>query len=177
MTGPIRTYSYTLSAEDALAWETLPREITGWGKLGYFLLIFVGGMSLALLPDTWTEGWRIYALAVAWLALIWLGRTLVLTLGNRRRARRRYPQPVAVRVEEWGDHFAIAEAGRQRFMAYETVSHWVTGKRHLFICGGKDLLIIPASVFEPNEMAALIALLKAHDPEATDTIDEAGRNA
>ena len=49
MTKPLRTLTYTLTADDALAFANLQRDYKGWGKALFYAWIACAGLTLVLL--------------------------------------------------------------------------------------------------------------------------------
>jgi hypothetical protein len=157
-TEPLLTLSYTLTPADALAYETLPREMIGWRK--WALLLWLAGMGgvVAFLPHEWVGpegGWRFWVIGLALVGVAYAVATLAMTLARHARARRRVPAPVTMVVERWGDHLAIDTAGSRGFIAWETVAAVNATATHVFINAPPQVVIIPLSAFEDaQEMAA-----------------------
>lgn len=160
---PLTTLSYTLSFADALAYESVSRELRGWRKLAFFVWIALAGAAVALLPDGWTAGesdWRFWLYSLGFAAFLYLIAMLVINLGNRRRAHRRLPHSLDMLVEQWGDHLAITQDAKIRFLPFETIAGVGLGTDHAFIRDGAEVLIIPRRAFaEPMEMEAFAAFL------------------
>ena len=156
---PLETYRFTLTAADALAWETRPRQFGLWGKLGYVAPLLLGGIGIGLLPLEWTAGWRLIAIGLGLVAVVYLGWTVVINLLADRRARRRYPVPTEMVVEDWVDHLAVTENGREDFIAPETIGALIRAKEHLLITSGRHLLIMPRRAFEGGSYEPFAAQL------------------
>jgi hypothetical protein len=173
VTSPLRTYSYTLTTADALAWEARPRELAGW-RAGLLIVWLgaAGGGPLAFLPADWVGpqwGLRFWLWGLGLVGIAWLIAAAAITLAAHRRARRRIPAPIAMHVEEWGDHFAVtAGSAPPRVIAHETIAKAIATPTHVFLAVPPDVVIIPASAFtDEGEMQALAALIEARgdDPE------------
>lgn len=145
---PIQTYRFTLTAADALVWEARPRELGNLAKLAYLLPVVLGGVGIGLMPPEWTEGWRFFVVGGVFVVLVYGSWTLGFNLLARQRARRRYPVPTEVVVEDWLDHLAIVENGRKRFIASEAIANVMREKDHMIIVTGDDQVIMPRSAFE-----------------------------
>jgi hypothetical protein len=165
---PIHVYEATLSYVDALWFEQVPAEMRGWKLWGFFIWLGSAGAMLALLPEEWgltSMPW----FPVVGLALVAVNYGLVIVWMNvtgRIRARRRFPKPVRLRVEEWGDHFAIEVDGKMSHMAYETINRVFTGQQHFFAVSGKDVLIIPRHAFaDPDDPDALVTMIADYGKE------------
>ena len=158
MTEPILTLTYTLTTADALAYETLPREMVGWRKWLLLVGLAVAGGLVAFLPTEWVGpewGWRFWLAALLLVGIAYALATAVMTFAARRRARRRVPSPSVVTLEQWGDHLAVTIGGRQQFIAYETIADVAIGKSHVFITAPPEALIVPLSAFaDRDEMTA-----------------------
>lgn len=153
---PLVTLSYTLTSADALAYETLPRELTGWRRWLFLLWMIGAGIVLALLPEDWVGpdwGWRFILIGVALVGLAWLLAAATMTLARHRAARRRLPRPQSVELRQWGDHLEVVTDGRQAVIAYETIAAVTTTATHVFINAPPAVIIVPARAFEePAEM-------------------------
>lgn len=158
MTEPLHTLTYTLTTTDALAFETLPRELVGWRKWLLLVWLAVAGGLVAFLPAEWVGpewGWRFWLAALVLVGIAYGLATAVMTLATHRRARRRVPAPSVVTLEQWGDHLAVTIGGRQQFIAYETIADVAIGKSHVFITAPPEALIVPLSAFaDRDEMTA-----------------------
>lgn len=155
---PRLTLAYTLTPPDTLAYEALPREMRGWRK--WLLLVWLGacGGLIAFLPPEligpeW--GWRFWLAALVLVGLAYGIATVVMTLATHRRARRRIAAPIAVSLEQWGDHLAVDQAGRKTMAAYETIAAVTIGDEHVFIDAPPEVIIVPLRAFtNREEMAA-----------------------
>lgn len=172
MTEPLRVHEYTLTRADALAYESLPRELRGWRFLVLLIWLATAGGVLGLLPEEWIGpegGWLFWLVGVLLLGIAAAVAIGVMTLARHFRARRRVPAPIAMRVEEWGDYLAITEAGnRVRRLPYAKVGQTILTPGHLFLVAPPDLLILPAHSFaDPAEMSALARRIDAagHDTD------------
>ena len=158
MTEPLLTLTYTLTTADALAYETLPRELLGWRKWLLLLWLAAAGGVTAFLPAEWIGpewGWRFWLVALALVGLAYGFATMVMTLATHRRARRRIAAPTVATLEQWGDHLAQSIGDRQRFVAYETIAAVAIGKAHVFVTAPPEVLIVPLSAFaDRDEMVA-----------------------
>mgnify|MGYP000583818177 CR=1 FL=1 len=155
---PIRTLAYRLTFADALAYEQLPRKLTGFRKFAVIVWLALAGVGLALLPESvagaehslrwWIAGFAL--LAVQFILLV-----VAYNIRMRRRARKRIPAACDVELAEWGDHLHERRGGRDVFVSPETIARVIRTERHVFIDAPDDVLIVPASAFETeNEMAA-----------------------
>lgn len=158
MTEPLLTLTFTLTTADALAYETLPRELVGWRKWLLLVWLAAAGGVTAFLPAEWIGpewGWRFWLVALLLVGIAYGLATVVMTLATHRRARRRVPAPTVVVLEQWGDHLSASVGGRQLFIAYETIADVAIGKAHVFVTAPPEALIVPLSAFaDRDEMAA-----------------------
>lgn len=162
---PARVLEFTLDRADALAWEALPSAIRGWRKLAFLLFFAAGGLWPLLLPESWEidqHQWRILLATTVGVLLQWVLATVAMTLATRRRAARRLPHPVAVRIEDHGDHLALRERGegrpdRHASVAIEGIVNVVLGARHLFVEAPPEVLILPLAAFADLEDMARTA--------------------
>mgnify|MGYP001049358372 CR=1 FL=1 len=158
MDEPLLQLTYTLTTADALAYEVLPREMVGWRKLLFFLWLGSVGAIIALLPPEWvgTEwGWQFWLVAIGLMGLAWLLAAAAMTVSRHLAARRRLPSPATVELKQWPDHLEIVTAGRQSFVAYETIAAVTTTPTHVFVTAPPQVVILPASAFaSAAEMAS-----------------------
>lgn len=157
---PLRILLYTLTADDALAFARLPRELRGWGKALFYGWIACAGMTLVVLPHEWTgdEGdIRFYLVGAVLIALFWFSANLIRDQYRRIRAHQDIPEPAPARLEVWGDHLQAELPGRTLSIAYETINAVVRGKAHVFITALPDTLIVPLSAFASAEDMAAFA--------------------
>ncbi|OHC56083.1 MAG: hypothetical protein A3D16_04935 [Rhodobacterales bacterium RIFCSPHIGHO2_02_FULL_62_130] len=154
---PMRSAGYVLDWRDALAWEALPREMRGWRKAVMLLWLAGAGAVLALLPErvAGAEGsLQYYAVLVALLAVQYGIATVVLTGARYLRAWRRFPHPVQVRLDFWGDHL---EESRSDLVAPQVIvpeycGVFITTPSHMFVPYLRDqVLIVPVSAFDNAE--------------------------
>jgi hypothetical protein len=152
---PLAAYDFTLAADDALAWEALPREKSGRLKAGLLGTLIAGGFAAGMLPDEWTEGWGFVLVAIGLVLVVFGGATVALTFGNHRRAQRRFPQAVTVHLEDWGDSLTVREGDKVQHLALESIVAAVQGSAHLFLATGGEPVILPRRAFEPAVLEAL----------------------
>ncbi len=158
MTPPLLTLTYTLSPADALAYESLPRELTGWRNTLFLAWLGLAGGAVAFVPETiagpeW--GWRFWLVGLALVAIAYAVARLVMRLAASRRARNRIPAAVDVTLEQWGDHLAATIGDRRLFIAYETIAAVATTSEHVFVTARPDVLIVPLRAFPDHaEMLA-----------------------
>jgi hypothetical protein len=157
---PLRTLAYTLTADDALAFARLPRELKGWGKALFYGWIACAGMTLVFLPHEWTGdegGIRFYLVGAVLIGFFWFSFGLMHDQYRRYRAHKVIPAPVPARLDLWGDHLQAELPGRTLSMPYETINAVVRGKAHVFITALPDTLIVPLSAFASAEDMAAFA--------------------
>ena len=161
---PLHVLSFTLTRADALAFETLPREIQGWRLALLIVWIGLAGAAVSLLPPDWVSeenGWLFWAW-MAGLGLIQYGLAVfAMTLLAHRRAALRLPGPAAVELHDHVDHLEWRENGRPSYVAPETIAQVITTPRHLFVRVEGQALIVPVRAFEDaDEMMAYAAALE-----------------
>lgn len=141
---------YTLTQQDALAYENLRGELPGPQRVLYFLWLGLAGLLLAALPEdiagpTWSTRFFIVGTVLIGLQyLLFLGARALL---RRNRARHRYPQPATVTLERAADHFVITENGKPRMVRFEDIGMLLPTASHLFMAVGDDLVIVPMAAF------------------------------
>lgn len=155
---PLLQLAYTLTPADALAFEVLPRELSGWRKVLFLLWLGGAGVVLALLSPEWTGpegGWQFWLVGAGLVAVAWLVAAGAMTVRRYVRARRRVPGPVAVTLRQWPDHLEVVVGGRTTYVAYETIAGVTTTAGHVFVTAPPEVVIVPAAAFASvGEMAA-----------------------
>lgn len=155
--GPNAIHRFTLTYEDALAWESLPREMSGARMLVFVGVIAVAGGALAFLPDKWTDG------LLFWVWLVWvaLAAYTVSTIMNRSaagaRALRRFPRPTEVVIEEWDHALGVREGREERHVAFKDVLAVTRGNDHLFLAIDNEPVIIPHRAMDRSSRDSLAA--------------------
>lgn len=147
--------TFTLTPADALAWERLPRELRGWRRLLFFLWLAAAGAWLTVLPERWIAGKLSQLLALLpFVALHWGLASLAMSLAARRRARRRIPAPVQVRLVEQGQMLSwqLGESAPQEITP-ATIRQVLLTRSHLFLDAPPALVILPVAAFETAQAA------------------------
>ncbi|MDI6025576.1 hypothetical protein QBK99_05080 [Corticibacterium sp. UT-5YL-CI-8] len=154
---PIRTLSFRLTRADFLAYEMLPRELSGKMKLALMVIVGCGGIMIGLLPDTISTGaW--YASAAVILMIAGAAAVAFTNWVPRRRASKHAVPQGEVVLEEWGDHLSQIADGRHRNIAMETIAQVLVFGERVFIRVGMEPVIVPLSAFEDeNDMKAFAA--------------------
>ncbi len=150
---PLRRFDYRLDRRDALAYEALPRELTGLAKLAFFLFLGSAGIWYAMLEEAWDLGDRVglrLAAIAGLVAIHWALATLAMTLATRRRAARRIPVPVAAGLEDHGDHllFRVGDPAEIRPIAFETIRQVVVTAERVMVDAPPTVAIVPLAAFE-----------------------------
>ncbi|OYU40958.1 MAG: hypothetical protein CFE33_02465 [Pseudorhodobacter sp. PARRP1] len=150
--GLLERWTYTLSADDALAYLRLRREWPGWAKWALGAWFVAGGAVFGLLPDavagdagTW-RNWAVFGgvMAVQW-ALVLAG----LNLWQHGRARRMVPRPVQAEFEEWVDCVAGTDILSLdcAYLSPELIGQVVQTPTHLFVLNFGTAIVVPVRVF------------------------------
>ena len=149
----MRVAQYRLDWRDALAWETVPREMRGRRKAVMLLWLAGAGVVLALLPEGVVGGEgsvRYYAMLVGLLAVQYGIAMLFLTAHRHLRARRWFPVPVQVDLQFWGDHLEETRSDRPspQVIVPEYCGNFITTPTHMFVPYLRDqVLIVPLAAF------------------------------
>lgn len=149
---PLRVLRARLDRRDALVWENLPREWSRarlWGFLA--LSALCGAVIAGLEGDPPPSPPMRLAIWLAVAAALLLAAALAMTIRHHLRASARFPDPVDMMVEVWGDHLAVSQGGHLFHIAPETISAVVvpgTPASHLFISAPPELAVIPLAAFE-----------------------------
>lgn len=151
---PVQRLHYSVTPADALVWQRLPREATGWRKAALFAPAIAAGMVWAaseslggLLPRLLLTG--------SGTALLWLATQMAFTLGDRRAARALVPEPQAAALDIHGDHLCEHRGGQITCHAPELIRQVVQVPTHVFLDSGAQLLILPRAAFaDDGDMTA-----------------------
>jgi len=146
---PLAVYRYRLTLVDALAYERLPGEWTGWQKAALILPLMAIGAFAGLIED-WAGVW--WWASVGLLLLVWA--TVGLAVFNwriHRRAKARAAREGRTEVEEWGDHLAIRSEAGCANLADETIGRVIVGDGHVFVLWRGGSLIVPLRAFDSGE--------------------------
>lgn len=165
---PKSSHAFTLTVSDALAWERLPRDLSGTQQIAFGLVLILGCGGFALLPHRWVEGWKFYAWLVLVALFAYISTRLLFDLIALYRARQRFPQPVTVSFEDWQDYFVWREDGKPRRVPLEQVLTIIRASEHVFVPTKTLLLILPRAAFAPGQLEALSQRLRIalRDPDA-----------
>lgn len=158
-TAPLRAWNVRVTSADALAWEMLPRELSGWRWAAFVVFLASAGAWVTLLTDRlgMTEGgWPHLALMLAAGGLHWLIATIVMNWRMRVRARRLVPTPIDVEVEDHVDHLLIRTtpvggATTTRSVGFDLVRECLADAGRLFLHDVSGVTILPLAAFEDEE--------------------------
>lgn len=160
---PVQRYAFVLTRADALAYETLPREITGWRRFLLILWAGSGGMAVAFLPEGWVGsegGWWFWALILTSIAVQYGLAMVAMTACAHYRAAHRMPRPIEVTVLDQVDHLEWQEPGGTFVVASETIGPVIETPAHLFVHVDDRVLILPLRAFGSGvEMSAFASEL------------------
>jgi hypothetical protein len=150
---PLAVYRYRLTIVDALAYERLPGEWTGWQKAALILPLMATGALAGFLEDEFGVWWWA---SVAGLLLVWAVAGLALYNWRiHRRAKARAAREGQVEVEDRGDCLAIRSGAGETFLADETIGRVIVGDAHVFVLWRGGALILPQRAFDsPQAMRA-----------------------
>lgn len=160
---------YTLTAADALAYERLPRSLTGMQRATLYLWLVLAGILLVALPPELVgtiSSPRFWLTGAAFLIVQWFVYIGLRAWWQRARAQARYPAPVEVAVEPFDDHLLLTEGGRTRSIPFEEIGMMLPAASHLFMAVGRDLVIIPLTAF--GDQAGMDELVGRIDAYARD---------
>lgn len=171
---PARVFLCDLTPADALAWERLPTEATGWRKVGVFAPWVAVGMVWGASGDMGSLGLRLALTGGAGLAVM-LAAGALTARAQARRARSRVQGPCRMQVEDFGDHLALRGVDPPRpatVIVPETIRQIVLAPGRVFLEAPPDLVILPLAAFEDAaDMAAYAAVWQ--DKLRDDERDEA----
>lgn len=172
--GPLATYRYTLTWQDALAYERLPKDLPGLQKVTFYIWLGLAGILLVALPPEvvgdvntprfWLSG---AALVIIQYFIFWALRAIT----RLNRARYRYPTPSQIILTQWPDRLEVEGDGKATTVPFTEIAALLPTATHLFIAAGRDLIIVPASAF-PEGPAGIADLAAAIDGFMRDKLAE-----
>jgi hypothetical protein len=167
------TYRYTLTWQDALAYERLPKELPGLQKITLYIWLGLAGLLLVALPPevVGDENTPRFWLSGAALVLIqYLIFFVLRAIIRLNRARYRFPAPTEFVVIEEPDRLLVNQAGKATIVPFMEIRALLPTAHHLFIAAGKELIIMPMGAFsDPTAMAQLVDRI---DYQARDRSDD-----
>ena len=163
---PLAVYRYRLTTVDALAYERLPGEWTGWQKAAFMLpLVAIG--AFAGFIEEWTGLW--WWTVVGGLVLLWA--IIGLSVHNwriHRRARALALREGQTEIEEWGDHLVIRSQARVQHLSYELIGKVIASDAHVFILYHGGPTIVPLRAFE--DLQAMQVFAEAIDRRSEEAV-------
>ena len=146
---PLAVYRYRLTYVDALAYERLPGEWTGWQKAALILPLMAIGALAGFLDDELGIWWWA---SLAGLLIVWaVVGIAVFNWRIHRRARARAAHEGQTEVEEWGDRLVARSQAGTISVAYETIGRVIVTDGHVFVLWRGGSLILPLRVFDSGE--------------------------
>ena len=161
---PLNVYRFTVTWQDALAYERLPRDLPSLQKITLYLWLALAGIILVVLPSEVAgevNSIRFWLTGAALVLLQYAIFVLLRAVTRLNRARYRYPAPVDVVLEQWPDHLTVADQGKSRDVKFEEIGALLPTAQRLFVASGADLIIVPVSAFGTE--AGMATLVEAID--------------
>ena len=148
---PEQTLTYTLTASDALVWETRPRELTGWRRMIFLLWLGFAGFVLFLVPQDWVGpegGLRFYLWLVGLIGVQWGLAALAMTAIAHLKARRRIPEPLVVRLNVFPDRLVERrDLTESVVITADRIASVLSFPGHVIVATPRDVVIVPAQTF------------------------------
>jgi len=163
---PLAVHRFRLTTADALAYERLPGEWTGWQKAIFILPLMAIGALAGFLEDWSVLRWWV---AVGGLLLLWAAIGLfIFNWRIHRRAKARAVREVQTEVEEWRDHLAIRSQAGTMNLTYEAIGKVIVGEHHVFVLYRGGVLILPQRAFESPQAMRIFG--EAIDKRSMDAV-------
>jgi hypothetical protein len=163
MSNPLR---YTLTSADALAYERLPRQLTGMQRATLYLWLVIAGILLVALPPELVgtiASPRFWLTGAIFLIVQWFIYVGLRWWWQRSRAESRFPRPVEVELEQFDDRLLLTENGKARTIPFDEIGMMLPAANHLFLAAGRDLIIVPRRAFGDGAgMDELVARIDDH---------------
>jgi len=179
---PLRTLCYSLTWQDALAYERLPKDLPGLQKMTLYIWLALPGLFLVALPPELAGDLNTPRFWLTGAALVLLQYLIFMTLrGITRlnRSRFRYPTPAEMVVTQHPGGLTVEQDGKATAVPFEAIGALLPTARHLFIAAGSDLVIVPVGAFgDAAGMAELVETIDsymreklANPPPPADPVD------
>lgn len=148
---PIRTYRFTLTSDDTMAWCELRSDAMTLGSLTYFLWFILGAflfehLPVAIIGEIWSARWIATVLLAA--GFCWVLDLKIKTLWRAMTARRAMRHPVHVVLNEWSDSLVESWDTGSRTITASQIGRLYLLETHLFIQCIGQLVIMPRRAFE-----------------------------
>ena len=151
MAKPRRLRRYRLEPADALAYESLPRELAGWRLIAFMAWMASAGGVLAALPEGLVGSpweWRLIAAGAAFVAIFWLASLALRQLLARIRAHRRLPRAVMAELAEFNDCLRETIDGVTREMTATEIGVVHVLPDLIVVESRRHAILVPASAFD-----------------------------
>ena len=173
---PIAVFRYTLTWQDALAYERLPKTMPGLQQATFYIWLAIAGVLLIALPPELVgdAGTPKFWLSGAGLVIVqYLIFRLARAVTRLNRARFRYPASVEMVVTQLPDRLLVERDGRQTIAPFEEMGALLPTAQRLFIATGRDLLIMPVAAFgDAQRMEEFVAAIDGFMRERRGSAEE-----
>ena len=163
---PLAVYRYSLTWQDALAYERLPKDMPGLQKITLYIWLALAGLVLVALPPEVVGELNSPRYWLTGAALVLLQYLIFITLrGITRlnRARYRFPTTVQLVVTQQPASLVVEREGKVTQVPFEEIGALLPTANHLFIAAGQDLVIIPAAALgDAAGMAQLVETIDSY---------------
>lgn len=180
-TAPLQQLSFRLTRADVAAFERLPSELIGAGKLFLFGPAMLGGMLWGVfeneigryLPVDPRGPWALPLVMLVLVVASYAIATLILAVRTAWRIRSARLPATETLLSVWPDHFTVAEDGGTRVFAWEMV-RVIPERAHVFLCPApRQAIIVPLRAFEDEDaMRAFADFAEAAGREPEDVLNE-----
>jgi hypothetical protein len=161
---PVAVFRYTLTWQDALAYERLPRDLPGLQKITLYIWLALAGIFLVALPPELVgevNTPRFWLTGAALVIIQYLIFVVLRGITRLNRARYRIPAAIEAMLAQWPDRLVVERDGKVSTIPFEEIGALLPTVRHLFVAAGRELVIVPAAAF--GEAAGMQELVDAID--------------
>lgn len=147
---PIRTMTYVLVTEDALAYEQAHARLGPPAVVLLIAWLAICGSTALLIPLDWAGprlGWSFTLLVTVLVAIGYVLALLLMAWLQLRRARRQVRRPVEMQLVEWPDRLELTGGGLPRSVRFSDVTTTLMTRAHLFLATASGPLILPRRAF------------------------------
>lgn len=151
---------YRLEPADALAFESLPRELAGWRLIAYTGWMASAGWVLALLPESLVGSpwdWRFVVAGGVLVGAFWLASHGWRNLLARWRAHRRLSRAVFAELVEFDDCLRETINGATRDMTATEIGIVHVLPDMIVVESRRHAILVPASAFDDADDMATFA--------------------
>jgi hypothetical protein len=179
---PLHTTTFTLTRDDALAYEQAAARLGPLGTLALVGWLGLCGASAWLIPRDWAGLRLSWSFGLLVMLLVSIGCVLALLLMailQWRQARRRRKRPVELQLVEWPERLELSGSGLPRTVPLDQIRRTLLTRTHMFLDTDGEAIILPRRAFpeEGNVEELSQRIAAATKPVVPPPVDPPGPSA